>query len=213
MRAIIPTALALLVAAGASAAEPATVAHYRVAEGPDVAGELVLTADGRFAYALAAGALDERAEGRWERIAGRPCLTTEPKPVPPVFALGPRGAASAEAPTLLVTWPNGRGIAGVDFRIGFATGEPVSGYTQEYGWTLPRNEHRAPAWIELAEPIHRTASRRFALSASDRGTIVAVLTPNDMGVVDFRQACIEPREDGAVLHRAEGEMRLVALQR
>ncbi|MEO6093545.1 MAG: hypothetical protein ABIT04_02810 [Novosphingobium sp.] len=212
MRAIILTALALLLAPPAVAAEPAVVAHYRVAEGPDVAGELVLTADGRFAYELAAGALDERAEGRWARIAGRPCLTTEPVPVSPSFALGPRRAAGPEATTLLVTWPNGRGIAGVDFVIGFATGEPVTGYTQEYGWTLPHAERRAPAWIELTEPIHRTASTRFALRARDVGTIVAVLTPNDLGVVDFRQACIDPRDDGAVLHRAEGDMRLVPVR-
>lgn len=212
MRAIIPTALALLFAPAALAAEPAVVAHYRIAEGPDVAGELVLTADGRFAYALAAGALDERAEGRWERIAGRPCLTTKPTPVPPSFALGPRGATGAEAPTLLVTWPDGRGIAGVDFEIGFATGEPVTGYTQDYGWTLPSEETRTPVWIELSEPIHGTNSPRLALDASDRGTILAVLTPNDIGVVDFRQACIDPRDGGALLHGVRGDIRLVALR-
>jgi len=196
-----------------AAATPALLGHYSVAEGPDVAGELVLTADGRFAYYFGAGALDEQARGRWEERGEQLCLTTEPTPVAPTFALGPRGADGPDAPTLLVTWPNGRGIAGVDFRLGFAEGEPAEDYTQDYGWTLPEGETRVPLWIELTEPIHSVTSPRLDLNASERGTIVAVLTPNDIGIVDFRSACLERRGKGFVLYRTGGEMRLVKAKR
>lgn len=196
-----------------AAATPGLLGHYSVAEGPDVAGELVLTADGRFAYYFGAGALGEQARGRWEERGEQLCLTTEPTPVAPTFALGPRGGSGAEAPTLLVTWPNGRGIAGVTFRLGFAAGEAAEDYTQDYGWTLPEDEIRKPIWLELVEPIHDVVSPRFMLGEGERGTIVAVLTPNDIGIVDFRDACLERRGKGFVLHRTGGEMRLVKAKR
>ena len=206
-------ALTALLFATEIAAKPALVGNYRVAEGPDVAGELVLTADGRFAYYFGAGALDEQARGQWVERGEQLCLTTEPTPVAPTFALGPRGGSGAEAPTLLVTWPDGRGIAGVTFRLGFAEGEPAEDYTQDYGWTLPEVETRKPIWLELIEPIHDVVSPRFVLGDGGRGTIVAVLTPNDIGTVDFRNACLERIGKGYVLHRTRGDMRLVKARR
>ena len=105
-----------------------------------------------------------------------------------------------------MTLPNGRGIAGVDFVIGFDSGEPVSDYTQYDGWTLPAEETRVPRWIQLNESIYDIASPRFTLDARDHGKLRAVLTPNDIGTVDFEQACLEPTADGVVLHRKEGDM-------
>ena len=180
--------------ASAAVAKPPPPGVYRVAEGPDVAGGIELTKDGRFSYFLAAGALDEQANGRWEVRGEQLCLTTEPTPVAPTFALGPRRSDVPDSPTLLVTWPNGRGIAGVDFQLGFATGEPAADYTQEYGWTLPEEETRKPVWIEVVEPIHGVVSSRFTLNPAVRGTIMVVLTPNDIGMVDFRERL--PRKVG-----------------
>tara|TARA_R110000782_G_scaffold127769_1_gene219366 strand:+ start:8975 stop:9214 length:240 start_codon:yes stop_codon:yes gene_type:complete len=72
----------VLVAAGTlllpriASADPGLIGHYRLAEGPDVAGELALIPDGRFRYALAAGALDEETQGRWKMVGGegKTCL-------------------------------------------------------------------------------------------------------------------------------------------
>lgn len=193
--------------------------RYRAAEGPDVAGRLELRGDGRFGYEFAAGALAERAQGRWERrqVPGgeQACLTTEPTPVAPV--LQPAPAPADQAATIRVTWgsgpgeSSGRGIPGVDFVIGFDQGEPATGYTQEDGWSLPADERRTPRWIELTEPIHRVPLARTAFPGS--GKFLAVLVPNDIGVVDFRGACLERTDSGFVLHRAEGDMRFVAERR
>lgn len=213
MRRAACTAVMLVLFAPAAAAKPLPPGIYRVAEGPDIAGGIEITKDGRFAYFLAAGALDEQAKGRWEARGDQLCLTTEPSPVPPSFALGPRRTDVPDAPTLLVTWPNGRGIAGVDFRLGFTSGEPAVDYTQEYGWTLPQEETRKPVWIEVVEPIHGVVSSRFTLDPAVRGTIVVVLTPNDIGVVDFRGACLEKVGKNIVLHREGGDMRLVEAKR
>lgn len=199
---------ASLACAPASAA-PSLIGHYRVAAGPDVAGALEIGADNRFRYGLSAGALDEQAEGRWVADGAKVCLYTEPRPVPPAFTLAPRTAPSPEAPTLLVTWPNGRGIAGVDFRIGFDSGDPLEGYTQSYGWSMPQDDKRVPTWIELAVPMHSLQSPRLTLDSADRGTITVVITPNDLGVVDFQGACLEAQGTGYVLRRGGGELRFV----
>ena len=78
-------------------------------------------------------------------------------------------AVEGAIPTLLVTWPNGEGIPGVDFRIGFDSGDPAEGYTQYYGWTMPEDDHRVPRWVEVSEPIYGFTAPRFELSGADRG--------------------------------------------
>jgi hypothetical protein len=163
--------------------------RYRLSEGPDVAGALDILPDHRFRYMLAAGALDERSEGRWVEQGRRVCLFTEPRPVPPVFALSAMPPAQPQESDLLVTWPNGRGIAGVDFVLGFASGEPLTGYTQ------------------LSVPMHNLKSPRIALDGKAR--VHVVLTPNDLGLVDFQGECLEARDKAFFLRRGGGEMRFI----
>jgi hypothetical protein len=203
-------AIALL-AAPAIAQDNAFVGEYGIAEGPDVGGGLLIRSDGRFQYALAVGALDERAEGRWEARGDRICLTTEPKPVPPAFEKGAPIAVDGAIPTLLVTWPNGEGIPGVDFRIGFDSGDPAEGYTQYYGWTMPVEDKRAPRWVEISEPIYGITAPRFVLTEADGGRLRVTLIPNDIGVVDMEGACLEKTDRGVLLHREDGNIRFVRL--
>lgn len=181
---------------------------YRLAEGPDAAGQLVLTPGGRFTYVLTAGALDEHAHGRWEQDGSAACLFTEPRPKPPVFTR----TASAEATEpgkLLVTWPDGSGIAGVDFRLGFEDGSTLADYTQYDGWTTPPDDERAVRWIELAVPMHGLKSPRFEIAEQDRGPWHFTLTPNDLGIVDFRGECLKSVGDRYLLERDGGAMRFV----
>lgn len=202
MRAALLT-IGLTVVASTAQARDLT-GRYRLDEGPDAAGALELTADGRFGYVLAVGALDERARGRWVKRGEQACLTTEPTPKPPEFQRAASGPAQKSM--VLVESASGTGIAGVDVLVGFDRGEPATGYTQEYGWSLPRGERRIPRWVELREPIHRFASPRYPLAAADQGRLRVVLVANDLGVVDFRDACFEAKGDRFVLHRAEGDM-------
>lgn len=201
--------VAALFAAPAAAQDTSLVGDYRLAEGPDVAGQLRIGGDGRFSYWLAAGALDERAAGRWEQKDGLACLTTEPKPVPPAIVKGPLVDIDGSVPTLLVTWPDGEGVPGVDFTLGFDRGDPLTGYTQYDGWTMPDDDPRVPAWVELHEPIFRIAAPRFDLTGEDGGKLRAIIVPNDLGIADFAPACAAPTEEGLILHRAEGDMRFV----
>lgn len=200
-----------LTTAPADAQESPFIGEYSLAEGPDVGGGLLIRGDGRFQYMLAAGALDERAEGRWEARGDMVCLTTDPKPVPPAIEKGALLEVDGVVPTLLVTWPNGRGIPGVDFTIGFDSGDPVGDYTQVYGWTMPEDDKRIPRWMEVRESIYDITAPRFELTEADGGKLRAIIVPNDIGVVDFEGACAEKTERGVTLHRVEGEMRFVRL--
>jgi hypothetical protein len=204
-RLILAAALAVPAPAEAKAISGDPVGAYVLTEGPDAAGRLELTADGRFAYAMSVGALDEVAQGRWVLRGGQACLTTEPTPRPPEFMrLTPRNDQQSQ---VLVETEHGRGIPGVDVIVGFDVGEPVTWYTQYYGWSLPEDEQREPRWVQLFEPIHRFASQRLTLAPEDRGRIRATIVVNDLGVVDFRDACLQAEGDGFVLHRDGGGMR------
>lgn len=200
-RLLIAAAL-LLIASTAEARGPA--GRYRLAGQPDEASEIRLRPDGRFDYALAAGSLDERAEGRWTSNGRTVRLRTEPKPVPGRFDLK-TAERTAEAPlTLRVVWPDGRGIAAVDLRVGFPDGPPVEGYTQEDGWSLSPEEPRRPRWVELAVPMHGLASPRFAVEPGAANALTFTLTPNDLGVVDFTGILIEVKSDRLLVHRGGG---------
>src|SRR3954465_2621579 len=127
-------AAALLLAAPGA---PASLAgHYRI-HVHEAASELVLHPNGRFEYALAYGALDEEATGRWRRVGNKVLLTTMPKPVSASFAAG-TAARITDAPLALhVNWSNGHGIPGIDFRVDFDSGPPFVDYiNNDEGWTL-----------------------------------------------------------------------------
>jgi hypothetical protein len=104
--------------------------NYRLAEKPDLAGQLILSADGRFGCALTAGALGERAQGGWEKDGSAICLFTEPRPVAPEFSRGPRDWGKDESRRLLVHSPDGNGIPGIDIRLGLDDGSVIENYTQ-----------------------------------------------------------------------------------
>ncbi len=202
----------LLAAASSQAWAEGPMGHYRLADGPDVASELVIKPDGHFEYALIAGALDEHAEGHWVTAGQDIQLFTDPRPIPAVFSADPSATREDAKLSLLVAWPNGRGIAGIDFRIGFASGEPVTGYTQYYGWSMPPDETRSPLWIELVEPIHGVVSPRFQIDLAKGHALHFTLTPNDIEVFDFQGAHADVSPGQLILHRGNGEMKYVRLK-
>ncbi len=64
-----------------------------------------------------------------------------------------------------------------------------------------------PRWVEVREPIYGITAPRYELTQADGGKLRVIIVPNDIGVVDFEDACVEKTERGVTLHRAEGDMR------
>ncbi|HEU0098053.1 MAG TPA: hypothetical protein VFQ67_04685 [Allosphingosinicella sp.] len=192
--------------ASAAAAQPSAAptdlpGQYRMGGEPDVASFLMLKPDGRFEYALSAGALDEYAAGTWSVDGNVVRLTTQPKPVPPEFSAASEGRTDTARLAIRIAAPGGSGIAGIDLRVGFAAGDPVESYTQEDGWELPLSEARAPLWVELSLPMYGIAPKRFAIEAERANVRSFTLVPHDLGVVDFEDVSVERVAGKIVIHR------------
>lgn len=212
MKALLCFLSLLLLGAAGNPAERDPAGTYRLVGEQDVASGLRLRPDGRFQYFLSAGALDERSEGRWRSDGGAVILTTEPKPVPPVFQTGASARVQGAPLRVKVSSPDGGGIAGVDLRIGFDEGEPVEDYTQEDGWTLPADEKRIPRWIELEVPMHDIASPRFPIDLAAGNALAFTLVPNDLGVLDFTGVRVEVADKALIVHRGGARLRYEAVR-
>jgi len=173
--------------------------RFRATAGPDTASGLDIRADGHFRYFLSEGAVDETAEGRWTCGGGTLRLTTEPEPKPAEFRLDRVSDDEEASFSLIVTWPDGRGVPAVDFRIAFASGEPVIGYTQEDGWSRDFGT-RVPTTVQFAEPFYGTTSPVFPVPARRGIKLHVVLVPNDMGTAAFRETPATMVDDRLVLH-------------
>ena len=175
--------------------------RYRLHDGPDVASELVLKPDGKFEYFLMAGSLDEQSQGTWKVDGTTLRLNTLPKPVPAEFSRGPTSSTANGKLVIHVTNAQGRGLASVHFDLGFDSGPPVKGYTQDYGWTLEPDESRTPRWIELSVPIYNLRSSRFPIDLAKGNELTFILTPNDLGTIDFTGMQIDIQPHKLIMHR------------
>ena len=178
----------------------AVAGHYRLRDGPDSVSELLLQPDGRFEFGFSAGALDLQASGRWTSDGRSVILNTEPRPVSPVFSAGPV-SHSNEAPLVIkVQDPNGRGLALIDVRVGIGDGRIVEGYTQDYGWQLTEpGDPRTVRWVELSLRMFGLPPQRFPLDGAAGNEFTFTLTPNDLGVQDFRDTMLPITREGLVL--------------
>ena len=196
---VVTLAAALLLAAPAG---PASLAgHYRL-HVHEAASEIVLHSNGRFEYALAYGALDEEATGRWRRVGNTVRLTTIPKPVPAVFSAG-KAARITDAPLALhVIWPNGRGIPGIDFRVDFDSGAPFVDYiNNDEGWKLDPAETRKPVAVTFSLTMYNLVSQRFPIDAAKANDLTFILTPNGLGHYDFENTPLDIAPGKLVWHR------------
>lgn len=197
-------------AATSPAHEAGPVGTYRV-HATDVASELALHPDGTFTYFLSAGSLDEHAEGRWRVDGPLIRLETVPKPVPATFSVGVVKRTMNHRLEIHVVGPNGSGIAAVDVEVTFDAGDPVTGYTQDYGWTLSDGEARIPHAVQLSVPIHGLRSQRFPIDISAGNDLTFVLTPNDLGTLDMADITLEPRPGQLVMRRNGEELEFSAV--
>lgn len=178
---------------------------FTAAAGPDTASMLEIGKDGHFRYALSEGALDESAQGIWTCDKDVLRLTTQPTPKPAEFTLDKVTQGGGVPFTLLVTWPDGRGVPLVDFRLDFESGEPVTGYTQQDGWSHDL-DGRMPKAVQVAEPFYGTLSPVFPVPAGRNIKVHIVLTPNDMGTAPFKDTPVTQADGKLVLHWREREI-------
>ena len=199
------TAVLALTSAAPAQARDCPTGMFIAAAGPDTASALEIRSDGHFRYMLSVGAVDESAEGRWTCDAGTLLLTTMPTPKAPAFRLANIVEGTGEPFSILVSWPNGRGIAGVDFVLEMDSGAPIEDYTQESGWSGDLGG-RKPRSISVSEPFYGTASPAFTISSGNPHRIEIILEPNDMGKAAFLNTRVTRSESALILHWRGGEL-------
>jgi hypothetical protein len=199
--------------ADAPAPPAASLAGEYVLSQMELVAGIRLNEDGTFQYGLTVGALDERAQGRWEAAGNRIKLTSEPRPVAPTITPAKIETAPGKPFAIRVVAPNGHEVAGIDLRIEFDSGDPLDSYMAGEPWSLPAGERRVPRFVTFNWASYRLQSSRLPLDAKAGSVAVFTLTPNDFGVIDLSDAPAEIVGDTLILHRAEGEMRFKRTRR
>ena len=191
--------------------EPSLAGEYRDRSSFEMFHGMILREDGTFEWAISVGAMDRRSSGTWEMRDGAAVLTTTPPPVAPVFEQAEPDTAE-DAPFLQVSWPNGRGIPGVNFVLQCGDGKQISHYTQSDGWDLVPGECDEPLSISLTESIHDIGPAYFDI-AGQTGGLRFTLVANDFGVEDLTGASVLPTEDGVLLQLRGDLVEMVRVER
>jgi hypothetical protein len=189
-RAFICIASCILVAAGAALAA-STMAQSTPLVGTydgrqmEMAAALELLADGRFRYALAYGALDEEAAGKWTLQGDGVLLTSDPVTAPRfVLVSQARGAPGVLRVDLDI--PKGLSRQYFDALITKAGGQSERKQLTEDGLALPFAAAEAPTTVRLSLQMFEVASGPVRLDANSGYSVRFRFEPNDIGKVSFQ---------------------------
>jgi len=151
----------------------------------EMAAGLELLANGRFRYALAYGALDEQAAGKWTSGGDRVLLTSDPV-TPPRFVLV---SQSRGAPGMLrvdLDVPKGVSRQYFNALITKANGQTERRQLAEDGLLLPFAAAEAPITLRLSVQMFDIASGPVRLDANTGYSVRFRFEPNDIGKVSFQ---------------------------
>jgi len=149
----------------------------------EVAAQLRLLPDGRFAYAMSYGALDEVAEGRWEEKPGGVALTSDPFN-PPRFVKLAEEPAEAPALQIELALPDGISRQFFEVIVTFSDGSSRIRQFTEDGLEIPLDGPAKPVAMAVLLPVLGIQSERFALAGSGARLTVR-FEPNELGKVAF----------------------------
>lgn len=172
----------------------------------ELAARLVLKADGRFAYALSYGALDEQAQGRWVEKEGQVLLTTEPAPKPPRFAVVSDTPRTGEAIEVALDEPGLLQGSPLTMVVTYAdTPEPVFVEADE-GGRLPVPSGKTVASLVPDLPVFPIPLAPYAVKPGGR-RIVFRFEPNDIGTADFAAEPLAVEGAALILKRYDRSIR------
>ena len=196
----------LLAVPTAQAAAPRCLAGQYDGGAVEIAARLDLSPEGRFRYEMSYGALDERAQGRWEGDGNRIFLSSDPV-TPPRFAL----VSAAPAPTnefrLALTVPDGISPQYFNAVLVLSDGRTIGSPLSYEDWVVPLKPDEKVVSVKLQLPVFDLESERFPLSAGPASAVRFSFTPNDLGTATFEREplTIDGRE--LALKRHEREIR------
>ncbi|WP_199554950.1 hypothetical protein [Sandaracinobacteroides hominis] len=206
MKRLLPLLFLLTVAA--APANPA--GEYRLTGVMEAAGAIELSPDGRFRYALAYGALDETAEGRWRLDGNKVLLTTDPKPKPPSFTVAESSPGKPGVFQLRLDNPKGQPIPNIAVLVTFANGQIDTAYTR----MDPENDNwmeadidadHIPVSMQFRIPVFDFHSDPIRIDVKRARRFRVVLDPQDLGVRDFNDWPLDVQGEMLLPEGSRGE--------
>jgi hypothetical protein len=156
------------------------------ASAPEIAAGLELSANGRFRYGLSYGALDERAQGRWEADDRTVFLTSDPV-TPSRFVLIDESSAPEGSFRLSLDLPEGISPQYFNALLVLKDGRTIGAPLGYEDWVVPLAAGEEAVSVKLQLPVLDIESERFVLSHG-QGTAVSLrFEPNDLGAVAFAE--------------------------
>ena len=150
----------------------------------EVATGLALGSDGRFAYGLSYGALDEGAGGRWEADGDRVYLTSDPVK-PPALAFVAERASDQAGLYVELDVTGGLSRQYFDARIELADGQSLMRRFEEDGLYVEFAEGDRPVSTTVLLPMFGVASMPYRLTGDGPRIVLFRFDPNDLGKVAF----------------------------
>ncbi len=159
--------------------------------------------DGTFDWGLSVGALDLRAGGTWEQQGNLIILTSDPRPVPPVFRFSGLEPAKGAEFVRVVLASNGEEFEFADIRLTCRNGNEFYGQVRSDGYPStaaleyeeempdeydPRKSCDAPVTAMLELSMYDVVSEPFDLASlgwTPGQTARFEFERNDLGVADF----------------------------
>ncbi len=188
-RGFVVSSLVLLLAASTIAARradsQASLAGTYDGNQMEMAVGLELTADGRFRYALAYGALDEQAAGRWTTRGNQVLLTSDPV-TPPRFVLVSQGRGADGVLQVQLDVPRGASRQYFNALITKANGQTERRQFAEDGLLLPFAREDAPIGLRLMLQMFDIMSQQVPLDPGTGYSLRFRFEPNDIGKVAFQ---------------------------
>lgn len=151
----------------------------------EMAVGLELMADGRFRYAMAYGALDEQAEGRWTTRGNQVLLTSDPV-TPPRFVLISQGRGTEGLLQVQLDVPRGVSRQYFNAFITKANGQTERMQFAEEGLMVPFSRGDGPMGIRLVLQVFDIASQPVRLDPAAGYSLRFRFEPNDVGKVAFQ---------------------------
>jgi hypothetical protein len=174
----------LFLALPAAAAPARCLPGQYDASAPEIAAGLELSANGRFRYGLSYGALDERAQGRWEADDRTVFLTSDPV-TPPRFVLVNEAAAPEGTFRLGLDLPEGIAPQYFNALLVLKDGRTIGATLGFEDWVVSLAPGEEAVSVKLQLPVLDIESERFALSNSSGSAVRLRFEPNDLGAVAF----------------------------
>ena len=152
----------------------------------EMAVGLELMADGRFRYALAYGALDEQAAGRWTTRGNQVLLTSDPV-IPPRFVLVSQGRGADGMLQVQLDVPRGVSRQYFNALLTKANGQTERRQFAEEGLLLPFARDGVPISIRLVLQMFDIMSQPVRLDPGAGYSLRFRFEPNDIGKVISKQ--------------------------